>query len=102
MKRQLELRGDRVAVKRVPLRGRIILPEVHHSKEFDQREGVITHVGTGKVYPAAGKRIPLHDLSVGDRVVFSKWAGSEMRIHGVDVIIMQMTYVLAVVEGARS
>lgn len=100
MKRNLRLCGDRVVVERVTLESRIILPEVHHSAELDRREGVIISVGSGKVYKKSGRRIPLHDLRPGQRVVFSKWAGSEMRIHGKDVIVMQMKDVLAVVEAA--
>lgn len=98
MKRTLRLCGDRVVVERVDLESRIILPEVHHSAELDRREGVIVSVGSGKVYKKSGRRIPLHDLKPGQRVVFSKWAGSEMRIHGKDVIVMQMKDILAIVE----
>ena len=98
MKRNLRLCGDRVAVERVKLPGRIIPAFGHHSSELDRREGIILAVGSGKLYRKVGKRIPLHDLKVGQRVLFSKWAGSEMRIHGRDVIVMQMSDVLAVVE----
>ena len=97
MKRNLRLCGDRVAVERVDLPGKIIPAFGHHSTELDRREGIIRAVGSGKLYRKSGKRIPLHDLKVGQRVLFSKWAGSEMRIHGKDVIVMQMTDVLAVV-----
>lgn len=91
--------GDRVVVKRSePAAYKILIPDVYLEGERDHREGTILAVGTGKLYRKAGRRIPLHGLAIGDRVVFSKWAGSPMKIDGDDVIVMQMADVLAVVE----
>jgi chaperonin GroES len=91
--------GDRVVIERkeVPRSG-ILLPDVHLEREPDHREGTVLAVGTGKLYRKAARRIPLHDIRKGQRVVFSKWAGSPMKIAGRDVIVMQAADVLAVVE----
>lgn len=97
----LELKpcGDRVVVKRTePDAYKILLPDVYLENQRDHREGEILAVGTGKFYRKARRRIPLHGLAIGDRVLFSKWAGSPMKIDGQDVVVMQMTDVLAVVE----
>ena len=101
MKLRIRPLGPRVVVEQVDARpdSKIILPTQHLENEHDHREGRVLRVGSGTLYPKAGLRIPI-DVKVGDRVVFSKWAGSPMKIEGRDVIVMQMADVLAVREAA--
>jgi len=90
--------GDRVVVK--PLedeertKGGIVLPDT--AKEKPQR-GEVTAVGPGEWNHEAEKRIPL-DVKVGEQVLFAKYSGSEIKIDGVDHLILRQSDILAVVE----
>ena len=79
---------DRVVVKRIDAEaktaGGIIIPDTAKEKPS---EGEILAVGPGG-RDEAGKLIPI-DLAVGDRVLFGKWSGSEVKIDGVEVLIMK-------------
>src|SRR6201987_2750657 len=90
--------GDRVLVKRVEeeekTKGGIIIPDT--AKEKPQ-EGEVLSVGPG-ARDEAGKRIE-PDVKVGDRILFGKWSGTEVRIDGEDLLIMKESDILGVVEG---
>ena len=88
--------GDRVLVKRVEeeskTKGGIIIPDT--AKEKPQ-EGEVLAVGPG-ARDDAGKRIE-PDVKVGDRILFGKWSGTEVKIDGEDLIIMKESDILGVV-----
>jgi len=89
---------DRVVVKRIEAeektKGGIIIPDT--AKEKPQ-EGEVVAVGPGG-RDDSGKLIPL-DLKVGDRILFGKWSGTEIKMHGEEVLIMKESDVMGVVEG---
>ena len=89
---------DRIIVERVEeeskTAGGIIIPDTV-SKEKPQ-EGKIIAAGKGKVTPE-GKVLPL-DVKEGDRVLFGKYAGSEVKIDGIDYLVMREDDILGVVE----
>ncbi len=89
---------DRVVVRRIEAEaktgGGIIIPDT--AKEKPQ-EGEIIAVGPG-ARDEAGKLIPL-DVKVGDRILFGKWSGTEVKIDGEDLLIMKESDVMGVVEG---
>lgn len=89
---------DRIIVERVEeetkTAGGIIIPDTV-SKEKPQ-EGKVIAVGKGKVTPE-GKVLPL-DVKAGDLVLFGKYAGSEIKIDGVEYLIMREDDILGVVE----
>ena len=87
---------DRVIVKRIDegeqVRGGIIIPDT--AKEKPQ-EGEVIAVGLGK-YREDGSRQPL-DVHAGDRVLFGKYGGSEIKIDGEDLLIMREDEILGVI-----
>ena len=89
--------GDRVLVKRVEeeekTKGGIIIPDT--AKEKPQ-EGEVVAVGPG-ARDDNGKLQPL-DVKAGDRILFGKWSGTEVKIDGEDLLIMKESDVLGVVE----
>ena len=89
---------DRVVVRRVESEektaGGIIIPDT--AKEKPQ-EGEITAVGPGG-RDESGKLIPI-DLKVGDRVLFGKWSGTDVKIDGEELLIMKESDVMGVIEG---
>jgi chaperonin GroES len=89
---------DRVVVRRIEsdekTAGGIIIPDT--AKEKPQ-EGEIIGVGPG-ARDEAGKLIPL-DVKVGDRILFGKWSGTEVKLDGEDLLIMKESDVMGVVEG---
>jgi chaperonin GroES len=89
---------DRVLVKRIEeqevVKGGIIIPDT--AKEKPQ-EGEVTAVGPGG-RDESGKLVPL-DLKVGDRILFGKWSGTEVKIDGEELLIMKESDVMGVVEG---
>jgi len=89
--------GDRVLVKRVQeeekTAGGIIIPD--NAKEKPQ-EGEVVAVGPG-ARDEDGDFIKM-ELSVGDRILFGKWSGSEVKIDGADLIIMKESDVLGVLS----
>jgi len=92
---------DRVVVKRVESEqktaGGIIIPDT--AKEKPQ-EGEIIAVGPG-ARDDQGKLVAL-DVKVGDRVLFGKWSGTEVKIDGVEYIIMKESDIMGVLEGSSS
>ena len=91
--------GDRVLVKRVEeeskTKGGIIIPDT--AKEKPQ-EGEVLAVGPG-ARDDAGKRIE-PDVKVGDRILFGKWSGTEIKLDGAELLIMKESDVMGVIEGA--
>ena len=92
---------DRVVVRRVESEtktaGGIIIPDT--AKEKPQ-EGEIIAVGSG-ARDEAGKLIPL-DVKAGDRVLFGKWSGTEVKLDGEDLLIMKESDIMGVIEGASA
>ena len=90
---------DRVVVRRIEAQektaGGIIIPDT--AKEKPQ-EGEIIAVGPG-ARDESGRVTPL-DLKVGDRVLFGKWSGTEVRIGGQDLLIMKESDIMGVIEQA--
>ena len=88
--------GDRVLVKRVKeeekTKGGIIIPDT--AKEKPQ-EGEIIAVGSG-ARDEAGKLVPL-DVKAGDRVLFGKWSGTEVKLEGEELLIMKESDIMGVV-----
>jgi chaperonin GroES len=87
---------DRVVVKRLEgeekTKGGIIIPD--SAKEKPQ-EGEIVAVGPG-ARDETGKLVPL-DVKAGDRILFGKWSGTEVKIDGQDLLIMKESDILGVV-----
>ena len=94
--------ADRVVVK--PLereemtKSGIVLPDT--AKEKPQ-EGTVEGVGSGRYNEQSGKRVEL-DVKVGDRVMYAKYAGSEVKIDEVEYLILSEKDILAVVGSSGS
>jgi chaperonin GroES len=88
---------DRVLVRRIEAEeksaGGIIIPDTAKEKPS---QGEIVAVGPGG-RDDAGKLIPI-DLHVGDRVLFGKWSGTEVKIDGEELIIMKESDILGVLD----
>jgi chaperonin GroES len=89
---------DRIVVRRLEgqekTKGGIIIPDT--AKEKPQ-EGEVIAVGPG-ARDESGKVIAL-ELKAGDRVLFGKWSGTEVRIDGEDLLIMKESDIMGVIEG---
>ena len=87
---------DRVAVKRVDedtkTKGGIIIPETAQEKP---QEGEVVAVGPG-TRDEDGERIEL-DVKVGDRILFGKWSGTEVKIDGDEYLILKENEILGIV-----
>ena len=89
---------DRVLVRRIEqsekTAGGIIIPDTAKEKPM---EGEIVAVGPG----ARGEDGKLHPLDVkkGDRILFGKWSGTEVKIDGEDLLIMKESDIMGVIEG---
>ena len=92
---------DRVLIRRVEgeekTAGGIIIPDT--AKEKPQ-EGEVIAAGPG-ARDESGKLVPL-DLKAGDRVLFGKWSGTEVKIDGEDLLIMKESDIMGVIEGASA
>ncbi|WP_448585533.1 co-chaperone GroES [Thermaurantiacus sp.] len=90
---------DRVLVRRIEAEektaGGIIIPDT--AKEKPQ-EGEVIAVGAG-ARDDDGERIPM-DVKVGDRILFGKWSGTEVKINGEDLVIMKESDILGVITPA--
>ena len=88
---------DRILVRRIEAEektaGGIIIPDT--AKEKPQ-EGEVIAVGSG-ARDEAGKLVPL-DVKVGDRILFGKWSGTEIKLNGEDLLIMKESDVMGVIE----
>ncbi len=89
---------DRIVVKRVDAeektKGGIIIPDT--AKEKPQ-EGEVVAVGPG-ARDESGKLVPL-DVKVGDRILFGKWSGTDIKLDGEELLIMKESDVMGVIEG---
>ena len=89
--------GDRVLVRRVEeeekTKGGIIIPDT--AKEKPQ-EGEVIAVGPG-ARDESGKLTPL-DVKIGDRILFGRWSGTEIKLNGEDLLIMKESDVMGVIE----
>jgi len=90
---------DRIVVRRIEeaetTRGGIIIPD---SAKDKPQEGEVISVGKGKSNEE-GKTFPL-DVKAGDRVLFGKYSGTDIKIDGEDFLIMREEEVLGILEGA--
>jgi chaperonin GroES len=90
---------DRVLVKRVEAEektaGGIIIPDT--AKEKPQ-EGEVISVGSG-ARNEQGEITPL-EVKAGDRILFGKWSGTEVRVNGEDLLIMKESDILGIMEGS--
>jgi chaperonin GroES len=92
---------DRVVIRRIEgeekTKGGIIIPDT--AKEKPQ-EGEVIAAGPG-ARDESGTLVPL-DVKAGDRVLFGKWSGTEVKIDGEDLLIMKESDVMGVIEGASA
>jgi len=90
---------DRIVVTRIDAEGKtaggIIIPDTAKEKPT---EGEVIAVGPGG-RDESGKLIPI-DLKEGDRVLFGKWSGTEVKIDGVEYLIMKESDIMGVIEQA--
>ena len=88
---------DRVVIRRLEgeekTKGGIIIPDTVKEKP---QEGEVVAVGPG-ARDESGKLVPL-DLKAGDRVLFGKWSGTEVKIDGEDLLIMKESDIMGVLE----
>jgi len=89
---------DRVVVRRLEAEektsGGIIIPDTAKEKPM---EGEIVAVGPG-ARDEAGKLVPL-DVKSGDRILFGKWSGTEVKLDGEELLIMKESDIMGIVEG---
>ena len=87
---------DRVVVRRVESEsktaGGIIIPDTAQEKP---QEGEIIAVGSG-ARDEAGKLVPL-DVKAGDRILFGKWSGTEVKLNGEDLLIMKESDIMGII-----
>ena len=89
---------DRVVVRRLKAEektaGGIIIPDTAKEKPM---EGEVIAVGPG-ARDEAGKLVPL-DVKDGDRILFGKWSGTEVKLDGEELLIMKESDIMGIVEG---
>ena len=92
---------DRVAVRRIDedqkSAGGIIIPDTATEKPT---QGEVVAVGAGARNEKG--ELALLDVKVGDRILFGKWSGTEVKIDGDDLLIMKESDIMAVLEGTES
>ena len=92
---------DRVVVRRLNAEektaGGIIIPDTAKEKPM---EGEIVAAGAG-ARDEAGKLVPL-DVKAGDRILFGKWSGTEVKLDGEELLIMKESDIMGIVEGQPS
>ena len=92
---------DRVVVKRVEEEGKtkggIIIPDTAKEKPM---EGEIVAVGPG-ARDEKGTLVPL-DVKKGDRILFGKWSGTEIKLDGQDLLIMKESDIMGIIEGGSA
>jgi chaperonin GroES len=92
---------DRVVIRRMEgedkTKGGIIIPDTVKEKP---QEGEVMAVGPG-ARDESGKLLPM-DLKKGDRVLFGKWSGTEVKIDDEDLLIMKETDIMGVIEGTTA
>ncbi len=92
---------DRVVIRRLEAeeksKGGIVIPDTVKEKP---QEGEVVAVGPG-ARDEGGKLVPL-ELEAGQRVLFGKWSGTEVKIDGQDLLIMKESDIMGVLEGAAA
>jgi chaperonin GroES len=92
---------DRVVIRRIEgedkTKGGILIPDTVKEKP---QEGEVVAVGPG-ARDESGKLVAL-EVEAGDRVLFGKWSGSEVKIDGEDLLIMKESDILGVIESASA
>ena len=92
---------DRVLVRRIEPEGKtsggIIIPDTAQEKPM---EGEIVAVGPG-ARDEMGKLVPL-DVKAGDRVLFGKWSGTEIKLNGEDLMVMKESDIMGVLDHATA
>jgi chaperonin GroES len=93
--------ADRVVVKRVledtKTAGGIIIPDTAQEKP---QEGEVVAVGPG-ARDEKGQRIA-PEVSVGDRILFGKWSGTEVKVDGEELLIMKESDIMGILEGRKA
>ena len=91
---------DRVVIERIEAEaktaGGIIIPDTAQEKP---QQGKVSAVGPGG-RDESGKLIPI-DVKVGDRILFGKWSGTEVKLDGEDLLIMKESDILGVLEPVK-
>ena len=92
---------DRVVVRRLEAEektaGGIIIPDTAKEKRM---EGEVVAVGPG-ARDETGKLVPL-DVKSGDRILFGKWSGTEVKLDGEELLIMKESDIMGIVEGRKA
>ena len=92
---------DRIVVKRIDAeektRGGIIIPDTAKEKPM---EGEVVAVGPG-ARDEKGALVPL-DVKAGDRILFGKWSGTEVKLDGVEYLIMKESDIMGILEGSAA
>jgi chaperonin GroES len=92
---------DRIVVKRLAeeekTKGGIIIPDAAKEKPM---EGEIVSVGPG-ARDENGKLVPL-DVKAGDRILFGKWSGTEVKLDGEELLIMKESDIMGILEGSAA
>ena len=92
---------DRVVVRRIEAEektaGGIIIPDTAKEKPM---EGEVIAVGPG-ARDEQGKLVPL-DVKAGDRILFGKWSGTEVKLDGEELLIMKESDIMGIVDGASA
>jgi chaperonin GroES len=92
---------DKIVIERTEAEektaGGIVLPDTAKDKP---QQGTVIAVGPGKVNDNGSRKEP--DVKVGDRIIFSSYAGTEVKVEGKPYLILSESEVLAVVEGSAS
>ena len=93
--------GDRIVVERIESEektaGGIIIPD---SAKEKPKQAKVLAVGAGNK-DENGKRIPV-DVAVGDVVLFTQWAGNEIKLDGKDLLVLKESDVIGIIEGASA
>lgn len=98
-KMKIQPLGDRVLVQRIEQEEKtqagLIIPDTAKEKPM---QGIIIAVGSGS-RDESGKVLPL-EVKAGDRILFAKWGGTEVKIDGQDLLIMKESDILATIAAA--
>jgi len=97
-KEKIKPLGDHVLIRRVEAesktKGGIVLPE---SAKEKPREGIVLAVGDGRMLDSGERQA--FQVKVEDRVLFSSYAGTEIKVQGEDLLLVREDEILAVIEG---
>lgn len=98
MNKNIRPLNDRILLKRIEAEqktaGGILIPDNAKEKPI---EGKVIAVGNGKILENGSRQIPA--LKVGDKVLFGKWSGNEIKVEGEDYLLIKEDEILAVIEA---